>query len=169
MRCFRINSAAEDPALVLDEERQWTEPWGGSEDGSPCEKCAQSGIAEHRCWSCLLAGATPVCPACAGRVRFAGTCPVCRGSGVVDGKPRRGVSVYPRLEGLYHYMLANGAELDDRLVVELEGERAPDVDFDADQGALLVLPTAIRACAKPDRAAVETVRERARQAQFDGD
>ena len=148
---------------MLDEEQQWTEPWGGSEDGRPCDKCARTGVAEHRCWSCLLTNPTPDCPACAGRVRFADTCPVCRGSGVVDGKPRRGVSVYPRLEGLYHYMLANGAGLDDCLVAELEGQRAPDVDFDADEGALLVLPTAVLACARPDKRLVDEVRARARR------
>jgi hypothetical protein len=73
------------------------------------------------------------------------------------------VSVYPRLEGLYHYMLANDAELHDCLVVELEAERAADVDFDADQGALLVIPTAIRNCVPPDRASINGVRRRARQ------
>jgi hypothetical protein len=71
------------------------------------------------------------------------------------------VSVYPRLEGLYHYMLANDAELDDCLVVELESRRASDIDFDADEGALLVLPTAIRACAAPDTALLARVRARA--------
>jgi hypothetical protein len=71
------------------------------------------------------------------------------------------VSVYPRLEGLYHYMLSNDVELDNCLVVELEAKRSPDVDFDGDEGALLVLPTAICACAAPDKAVVDTVRERA--------
>jgi hypothetical protein len=157
-----MNSSGEDPAAMLDDKNQWTEPWGGSEHGTPCEKCQQSGVTEHRCWSCLLASRTPECPACAGKVRWSGVCPVCRGSGVVDGEPRRGVSVYPRLEGLYHYMLSNDAELDHCLVVELEAKRAPDVDFDADDGALLALPTAICACAAPDRGVIGTVRERAR-------
>lgn len=148
---------------MLDAERQWTEPWGGSEDGCACEKCGRRGVAEHWCWSCLLTSATPDCPACAGCVRFADTCPVCRGSGVVDGKPRRGISVYPRLEGLYRYMLAHGAKLEDRLVVELEGQRAPDVDFDADAGALLMLPTSVGACMRPDRKQINEVRERAQR------
>ena len=145
---------------MLDDENQWTEPWGGSEHGTPCEKCRRLGVTEHRCWSCLLTSATPECPACAGRVRRLDTCPVCRGGGVVDGARRRGVSVYPRLEGLYHYMLANDAELDDCLVVELEAQRSPDVDFDADEGALLVLPTAIRACAQPNPELMDRVRLR---------
>jgi hypothetical protein len=146
---------------MLSTENQWTHPWGGSEHGTPCEKCRRSGTTEHRCWSCLLTNATPACPACAGRVRWSDTCPVCRGSGVVDGERRRGVSVYPRLEGLYHYMFANDAELDDCLVVELEARRAPDIDFDADEGALLALPSAIHAYAAPDSTMMERVRERA--------
>ena len=146
---------------MLDAENQWTHPWGGSEHGMPCEKCGRSGTTEHRCWSCILTEATPECPACAGRVRWSDTCPVCRGSGIVDGERRRGVSVYPRLEGLYHYMLANDAELGDCLVVELEAKHAPDVDFDADEGALLAIPSAIRACAAPDTDLMDRVRERA--------
>jgi hypothetical protein len=71
---------------------------------------------------------------------------VCRGGGRVDGKPRRGVSVFPRVEGLYHYMEANDADLEDCVIVELDGEPSGDVDFDADQGAMLVIPTAIVAC-----------------------
>ena len=150
---------------MLDADNQWTEPWGGSEHGKPCEKCGQTGATEYRCWSCLLTSATPDCPACAGRVCWSDTCPVCRGTGMVDGDRRRGVSVYPRLEGLYHYMLANGAELNDCLVVELEAQRAADVDFDADEGALLALPSAICACAPPDRGLIERIRDRARELQ----
>jgi hypothetical protein len=79
-------------------------------------------------------------------VHWEAECPVCRGSGKVDGKPRRGVSVFPRLEGLYHYMEAKAVNLDDCLIVELDGKPSQDVDFDADQGAMLVIPTAILAC-----------------------
>ena len=97
-----MNPAYEDPASMLEAENQWTHPWGGSEDWTPCEKCGESGVTEYRCSSCLLNSATPDCPACSGRVSWSDTCPVCRGSGVVDGEPRRGVSVYPGLEGLLH-------------------------------------------------------------------
>ena len=71
---------------------------------------------------------------------------MCRGSGNVDGKPRRGVSVFPRVEGLCHYMEAKAVDLEDCLIVELEGEPSGEVDFDADQGAMLVIPSAIIAC-----------------------
>ena len=156
-----MHPGSEDPRALLQEDGQWTAPWGDSKDGAPCEKCGQTGATEHYCWSCLLTEAAPQCPACRGRVRWSDTCPVCRGSGVVDGDRRRGVSVYPRLEGLYHYMLANDAEIDGCVVVELDGERAPEVDFDADQGALLLLPRAIRSCARVDRELLERVREQA--------
>jgi hypothetical protein len=67
--------------------------------------------------------------------------------GRVDGNPRHGVSVFATLEGLYHYMLVKEAGLDECTIVELEAERAEDVDFDADQGAMLVIPTRIFGCA----------------------
>jgi hypothetical protein len=154
-----MHPAGEDPQSLLEEAGQWTAPWGDSEDGAPCEKCEQAGVTEYCCWSCLLTGAAPECPVCAGRVRWSDRCPVCRGSGTVDAHRRRGVSVYPRLEGLYHYMLASEADVDDCVILELEGQRAPEVDFDADQGALLLTPRAICACAPVDRNLLERVRE----------
>lgn len=156
-----MHPAGEDPRALLDEGSQWTEPWGDSEHGTPCEKCGQTGIAEHNCWSCLLTEAAPQCPVCAGRVCWPDTCPVCRGNGVVDGSRRRGVSVYPRIEGLYHYMLANDADVESCVVVELEGERSPEVDFDADQGALLLIPQAICSCAPPNGQLLAEVTRRA--------
>jgi hypothetical protein len=82
---------------------------------------------------------------------------VCRGTGTIDGKPRRGISAFPTVEGLYHYMIATGADLENCLILELEAEIADDVDFDADQGALLVLPVAIRECTPVDRAVYDRV------------
>ena len=161
--CYRMNRAGDDPAVMLREEGQRTEPWGGSEHGAACEKCQQTGETEYRCWSCLLTRPSPTCPACAGRVRWRAVCPVCRGEGVVDGAPRHGVSTYPKLEGLYHYMLVNGADLDDCMIVALDARRADDLDFDADQGAVLAIPTEIRDCVPVDEALVGRVRERARQ------
>lgn len=152
-----MNPRDEDPERLLDDEAQWCEPWGGSEDGAPCDKCEGAGCAEYECWSCLLTGARQSCPACAGRIRWVDDCPVCRGTGTVDGSPRRGVSVFPTTEGLYHYLLSTEAELDG-LLVELRAGRAPDVDFDADQGALLVIPTAVIRSEPLDRGGVERIR-----------
>jgi hypothetical protein len=87
-------------------------------------------------------------------------CPVCRGSGKVDGKPRHGVSVFPTLEGLYRYMLANDADLEECVIVELDAGPAEDVDFDADQGAMLVIPTEILECEGVDDELAEAVRSR---------
>jgi hypothetical protein len=158
-----MNRAEDDPETLLREEGQRTEPWGGSEHGSPCDKCAQRGSTDYVCWSCLLTSPSPDCTACGGKVRWRDVCPVCRGSGVVDGEPRQGVSTFPRLEGLYHYMLANGADVEDCVIVELEARRAEDLDFDADEGAVLVIPTAVQECLGVDRALVGRVRERAQQ------
>jgi hypothetical protein len=83
---------------------------------------------------------------------------VCRGSGQIDGRPRHGVSAFPTLRGLYHYMLDRQADLDHCTIVELEAQLADDVDFDADQGALLVIPTKILASEPLDRVAFEQVR-----------
>jgi hypothetical protein len=70
------------------------------------------------------------------------------------------VSVFPTLEGLYRYMIVKHADLDDCVTLELDAIRADDLDFDADQGALLVIPTAILACHPVDRALVERVQRR---------
>jgi hypothetical protein len=96
-------------------------------------------------------------------VRWEGECPVCRGSGEVDGKPRRGISVFPTAEGLYHYLIATEAELVG-VLVELEAEPADDVDFDADQGAILVIPTEIRHTRPIEPEAIETIRSLSEEA-----
>ncbi len=157
MRCFRMQPAGEDPEQLLNRERQWTVPWGGPGDGTRCDKCRGAGRTGFECWSCLLTGTDPSCPACHGRVRYEDECPVCRGSGEVDGRPRRGVSAFPTAEGLYHYLLASEAELVG-LLVELEAEPADDVDFDADLGAILVIPTAIANVRPMQPEAIDTIR-----------
>jgi hypothetical protein len=158
VRCFRMNPSSEDASRLLRKEGHWTEPWGSSEDSERCDKCEGSGRTGYECWSCLLTGARADCPVCSGKVRWEGECPVCRGSGRVDGSPRHGVSVFPTAEGLYHYMLAKEAEVSECVVVELEAEPADDVDFDADQGAMLVIPTRIIGCAPVDLGLAERVR-----------
>lgn len=165
VRCYRVSSSSEDPGQLLADAGQWTEPWGecDSRHGEPCDKCGGEGEVVHECCSCLLGDAEDACPVCAGAVRWQASCPVCRGSGRIDSAPRHGVSVFPTLEGLYHYMLAKHADLDDCVTVELEATRAADVDFDADQGALLAIPTEIVACHRVDRALVERVQMRGRE------
>lgn len=159
-----MHPAGEDPARLLTEAGQWTEPWGSAEDGNQCEKCNGSGRVRHECWSCLLIGPRSCCPVCAGELRWDADCPVCRGTGQIDGAPRHGVSTFPTLEGLYHYMIASGAELDRCVVVELEADIADDVDFDADQGAMLVIPTAVHKCERVDPILARRVEREAEQA-----
>ena len=53
------------------------------------------------------------------------------------------MSVFPDEDGLYRYMIDRGADFEDCVVVELEGHESDDDDFDADEGALLVIPTRI--------------------------
>ena len=157
---YRMNFAGEHAERLLTEDGQWTEPWGDSEHGSRCDKCAGEGKTRHECWSCLLTVVRHDCPVCEGEVRWQATCPVCRGTGETDGAPRHGVSVFPTLEGLYHYMQAKGTKLDDCLIVALEAVKADDVDFDADQGALLVIPQAILRCGRTDPELAERVKAR---------
>lgn len=157
MRCYRMQPADQDPQRQLTEDGQWTAPWGGSEDGERCDKCRGRGRTAYECWSCLLTGTDRSCQACRGRVRFEDKCPVCRGSGEVEGKPRRGVSVFPKAEGLYHYLLTREADLVGMLV-ELDAEPAEDLDFDADQGAILVIPTAIERVRPIEPEAIETIK-----------
>jgi hypothetical protein len=57
-------------------------------------------------------------------------------------------------------MVLKQVDLEQCVVVELEGERAEGVDFDADQGALLIVPTAIVACDPVDRALGAQIKSR---------
>jgi hypothetical protein len=157
VRCYRLESVADDPQRLLDPDHQWTQPWGGSEDGERCDKCGASGRTGYECWSCLLTGTNPSCPGCHGRVRWEGECPVCRGDGRVDGKPRRGLSAFPTAEALYHYLLAREADLVGNLVA-FEADLSDDIDFDADEGAILVLPTSIESLRPVEPDSVATIR-----------
>ena len=72
------------------------------------------------------------------------TCAACKGSGSrnLSGMPRRGVSACDSVESLAAYFEAHHGQLDeDSVVVEMEGERADEDDFDDD--AVLVFPSRI--------------------------
>jgi hypothetical protein len=159
-RFFHCCPARLDPGQLLDEERQVTEPWGEREHG-PCDKCGGEGTAAYECLSCVEAGARAGCPACQGRVRFRETCPACLGSGTIDHTARRGIAVFPRREGLLGYLARKGeAELDGRVLVEVEGPLSEERDLDADLGALLVRPRRIVSVAPLDPAAVKSTGRR---------
>ncbi|HEY8584210.1 MAG TPA: hypothetical protein VIL49_14740 [Capillimicrobium sp.] len=140
---FRIQPADEDPGALLSPSEHRCEPWGGRAHGEPCDKCEGAGETDFRCESCVIVGADLDCPACQGRVAWRDRCPVCLGGGVIDDEARHGVSVFPALPGLLRYMERRGTDIAGEVVVELEGDLTGDVDFDADEGALLVAPTRI--------------------------
>ena len=135
----RIDPPGEDPKRLLDPDEQQSEPWSGTIYGR-CDKCRGSGETTHECESCK-ANRDSACPVCKGKLRYQDECPACEGSGEIDDSCRDGVSVFPDEDGLYRYMIKRDADLDGCQVVELKGEKSPDEDFDADDGALLIRPT----------------------------
>ncbi|HWA52876.1 MAG TPA: hypothetical protein VG816_01750 [Solirubrobacterales bacterium] len=156
---FHCCSAEADPKLLLDPERQFTEPWG-SHDHGRCDKCAGAGSALYKCRSCMETGPSPDCPACQGRVRFRETCPACLGDGQIEHTRRAGLAVFPAREGLYRYLAEKNANVRDKVVVELEGQISEERDLDADVGALLVMPEQIASVVPLDVELIEGIRER---------
>lgn len=131
---FRLHPEDEDPQELLEPENQVSKPWGGVDAGR-CDKCGGSGRTTFKF----------------GNEEYEDDCPACKGSGEVTDAERRGVSVFPERDWLYSYMLRRESDVDGSLIVELEGERSDDVDFDADEGALLVFPTRIVEAVPLDR------------------
>lgn len=159
MPYFHSFPEGEDPARLLDPRQQVSTPWGGHDHG-PCDKCDGERSVPYRCLSCVEIGADPRCPACEGRVEFVAVCPTCAGSGEISDTRRSGVSVFPTQAGLYRYMVERDAELDDRVIVELEGELSDELDIDADSGALLLRPSAVVTRHPVDAERVRDLRER---------
>jgi rRNA maturation protein Nop10 len=91
-------------------------------------------------------------------VRFEETCPVCGGDGEITHTRRHGIAVFPAREGLYRYLAEKGAEVEGKVVVELEGVISEERDLDADVGALLVCPDQIVAVTPLDSRLVEEIR-----------
>lgn len=157
---FHACKAEEDVQRLLNPAEQTTEPWG-SHDHGPCDKCGGEGIALYECGSCMEAGASADCPACQGRVRFRETCPACLGDGCIDHTFRHGIAAFPRREGLYRYLAGErSAQLEGKVVVELEGTISEERDLDADAGALLICPERIVSVTPLDPALVKEIRSR---------
>ncbi|HKH65093.1 MAG TPA: hypothetical protein VKA35_06485 [Solirubrobacterales bacterium] len=157
---FHCHPAEEDPGVLLDPDKQVTEPWGEPNHG-PCDKCGGSGTTVYECFSCLEAGSDPKCPACSGRVRFDQTCPACQGSGEIQRTRRRGVAVFPAREGLYRYLAwKNDANVEGKVVVEMVGELSEDRDLDADHGALLIHPEELVSVEPLDAEVVHSISNR---------
>jgi DnaJ-class molecular chaperone len=162
VRCYLLMPVAEDPQQLLDPDLQLTAPWRSSEESERCDKCRGSGRTGYECWSCRLTGTDSSCPACRGRVRWEAECPLCRGTGKADTEPRAGVSAFPTAEALYRHRLTNQGEVAGMLV-QLEAEPADDLDFYADQGSLLVIPTTVESTRPIEPEAIETIKRLARQ------
>jgi hypothetical protein len=156
---FHHDDSDLDPDDLLNPEKQFSTPWGGSDHG-PCDKCSGSGRCRHRCLSCLEDGPTEACPACGGRVEFEDVCPTCEGSGEITRTRREGVSVFPTEGGLYRYLADRGVQLEGTIVVEVAGRQSSDRDLDGDSGAILVHPTKIISWRPVDEARVAELRRR---------
>jgi len=157
---FHCHPEGEDPGVLLDPDNQVSDPWGEPKHG-PCDKCGGTGTTPYECFSCMEAGADPDCPACQGRVRFQQTCPTCEGSGEIHRTQRHGLAVFPSREGLYRYLAwKNDADVQGKVVVELEGKPSEDFDLDADHGALLVFPDRLVSVEPLDPAVVASIRDR---------
>jgi hypothetical protein len=157
---WRLHPADEDPESLLDPENQVSEPWDGADRG-PCDKCDGSGEVEHECESCRRDGAREDCPACHGRVTYVDECPACKGTGHITDSSREGVSVFPDCEGLVRYMGRRDTELTGSVLLELEGEKSGDRDFDADEGAVLIRPRRIVSTEPVDERVARKLREKA--------
>jgi hypothetical protein len=153
---WRLHPENESPEELLDPAKQVSKPWGGADQGA-CDKCGGSGHVTFHCASCTKQ-ADPRCEVCHGDVTFEGDCPTCKGSGEISETERRGVSVFPDPDGLYRYMLRRESDMEGSVVVELEGKESHDVDFDADEGALLVFPARIVEVGKLDRDRIEELK-----------
>ncbi|MEV8439203.1 hypothetical protein AB0425_17650 [Actinosynnema sp. NPDC051121] len=66
-------------------------------------------------------------------------CPDCDGTGEREDV-RRGVSTCASIEDLVAYFRQVGVEFDDTVLVELDADRADDLDHDHELGAVLVHP-----------------------------
>jgi hypothetical protein len=69
-------------------------------------------------------------------------CARCGRQGTVEDV-RRGVSCCRSLAALQSYFASRGASVDGCAVLELEGEESDEADWDAADGAVLVLPTRV--------------------------
>jgi hypothetical protein len=131
---FRLHPEDEAPEACLNPDEQVSEPWGGADLG-PCEKCDATG-----------------------RLDSYGQCPACKGTGEITETERRGVSVFRDPDTLYSYMLRRDNDMDDSVLVELEGSESDEPDWDADEGALLVFPTRIVRVEDLDRRRIDALR-----------
>ncbi len=90
---------------------------------------------------------------------------MCGGDGEITHTRRHGIAVFPAREGLYRYLAEKRAEVEGKVVVELEGAISEERDLDADAGALLVCPEEIIAVTPLDPRLIAEVRQRLEEKQ----
>lgn len=114
---IRIDRAARDPRELLDPENWISCNWGGDalRDCRGCEDCSDTPVEK------------------AGR---------CYGSREIEDS-RYGVSVCRDEDALIDYLAHTGADMDDAVLIELEGDWSDDEGHDAHIGEELILPTRI--------------------------
>jgi hypothetical protein len=117
MSFYRIQDAARDTRALLDPATWVSKTW--NETSRPCTSCNNGYISE---WD---------------------ECPKCDGTATVTEKPRRGVSACRSVRELARYMEQSAGDLRGTVIIELDGDVSDDEDFDADAGALLILPEQI--------------------------
>ena len=137
----RLHPDHADPQELLEPENQVSSPWVGADHG-PCDKCRGEGRCTFRSRGS----------------EWEDECPTCKGTGEITESQRRGVSVFREADELYRYIVKRETDATGSILVELEGKLSDDVDFDADEGALLVFPTRIVATAEIDRGRIDELK-----------
>lgn len=149
---YRIQPADRNPEDLLDPANQRSELWTGVAYRR-CDDCGGYGQTLHRCHRC--GGAR--CDWCDQYGSILEDCATCHGTGEIDDTVREGVSCCPTLDVLYAYFRGRHANLDNCVVVTLEGELADEEDWDADAGAVLIRPTRIVSVEPLDPAVIEEI------------
>lgn len=125
MTYYRIHPAGEAPETILSESRWNSRVWVG-ESQKPCDECNGQGEVDDD----------------EDEDGRAVTCENCRGEGYVEDV-RRGVSCCRSIDDLREYFSGRGANFEGDVLIELDGDLSRDEDWDAADGAVLVLPTRI--------------------------
>jgi hypothetical protein len=125
---YRIHPADEAPESILGESRWESRVWVGE--------------AYKRCTACNGEGIHWVSADDFSDDMTTEPCAACDGEGQVEDV-RRGVSCCRSIDDLRSYFADRGADLTGDQLITLDGELSDDDDYDADDGAVLVLPSRI--------------------------
>lgn len=135
---IRIDRANRDHTELLTEEWQWSAQWNSAPERD-CRGCPDCDGTDNE-----VPGFT------------------CEGAGRIDDI-RHGVSVCRDEDDLITYLAHTGAQMNDCVLVELEGPYSGDEGHDADLGEHLILPTRIASIAPVTDAFAAAVYDRYEQ------